>query len=393
MAGPLAGMKVLDFSTLLPGPYATLVLADLGADVLRVSSGTRIDLAEHMPPFVSEKKISATLAWLGRNKKTMTLNLKNEKGVKIIHQLIKEYDIILEQFRPGVMDKLGLGYKDLKKINPTLIYCSLTGYGQSGPMSMKAGHDINYMSRAGLMSHSGRKQGGPVLTGMQIADVGSGSNNVIIGILAAAMHRNKTGKGQFIDISMTDGVLAFNAMSGAAYLASGKEPERESEFINGGSLYDFYETKDGKFISFGGLEPQFFADFCRVLDCPDLKEQGVIPKDLPKEKERIRNIFKTKTQDQWVKEFEKADACIEPVLSLGEALNDPQFIERNMVVDLKMPGGGTMKQIATPIMFSETQPEYNKIGESTGTHTREILLKLGYSENEFDEFKKNGVFA
>jgi len=392
MAGPLTGMKMLDFSTLLPGPYATLVMADLGAEVLRISSGTRVDFAEHFPPFVSEKKISANLAWLGRNKKTMTLNLKNEKGLKIVRQLIKEYDIILEQFRPGVMDKLGLGYPDLKKVNPGLIYCSLTGYGQSGPMSMKAGHDINYMSRAGLMSHSGRKNGGPVLTGMQIADVASGSNNVIIGILAAAMHRNKTGKGQFIDISMTDGVLAFNAMAGPVYLASGKEPEREGELINGGTLYDFYETKDGKYISFGGLEPQFFADFCKVMDCPDLIEQGVAPKDLPKEKERIRNIFKTKTQEEWVKEFEKADACVEPVVSLGEALSDPQFMERNMVVDLEMPGGGTMKQIATPIMFSETKAEYKKIGEPTGTHTKEILLELGYSENDFDEFTKQGVF-
>jgi len=393
MAGPLTGMKVLDLSTLLPGPYATLVLADLGADVLRVSSGTRVDFAEHMPPFVSEKKISSTLAWLGRNKKTMTLNLKNKTGVKILHQLIKTYDIILEQFRPGVMNKLGIGYEDLKKINSALIYCSLTGYGQSGLMSKRAGHDINYMSRAGLMSHSGRKKGGPVLTGMQIADVASGSNNVVIGILAAALHRNKTGKGQFIDISMTDGVLAFNAMSGAAYLASGKEPEREGEFVNGGSLYDFYETKDGKYISFGGLEPQFFADFCRVMDCPDLIKQGVIPKNLPKEKERIQNIFKTKTRDQWVKAFENSDACVEPVLSLNEALSDQQVKERHMVIDLEMPGGGTMKQIATPIMFSETQPEYKKIGEPTGTHTREILLQLGYSENEFDEFKKNDVFA
>lgn len=392
MAGPLKGLKILDFSTLLPGPYASLLLADLGADILRISSGTRVDFAEHMPPFVSEKKISANLAWLGRGKRTMTLNLKDERGVKIVKELIKKYDILLEQFRPGVMEKLGLGYSDLKQINPALIYCALTGYGQSGPMSMRAGHDINYMSRAGLMAHSGRKKGGPVLTGMQIADVAAGSNNTVIGILAAAMHRTVTGHGQFVDISMVDGVVAFNAITAAASLAGGREPERESEFINGGSLYDFYETKDGKYISFGGLEPQFFAAFCKVMDCPDLVEQGVTPKDLPREKDRIRKLFKTKTQDEWVKAFKNTDACIEPVLTLSEALNDPHIQARDMIVELDMPGGGKVKQIATPIMFSDTKPEYHNIGEPTGTHTKEVVLSLGYSENDFEEFKKTGVF-
>ena len=392
MAGPLTGLKVLDFSTLLPGPYASMVLADLGADVLRVSSGSRIDLAEQFPPFIPGTKLSATTAWLGRGKQTMTLNLKDQQALKIVHQLIKEYDIVLEQFRPGVMEKFGLDYSGMKKINPAIIYCSLTGYGQTGPVSMNAGHDINYIARSGLMAHSGRKESGPSLTGMQIADVGSGSNNAIIGILSAVINRNNTGKGQYIDISMADGVIAFNAIAGASFLAGGPEPGRENGLINGGTLYDFYETKDGKYISFGGLEPQFFKAFCETIGCEDLISQGVAPKNLPAEKERVREILKSKTRDEWTTIFQSVDACFEPVLSLDEAVKDPHTLEREMIVELNAPDGTKIKQVATPIIFSEAKPEYNKIGDPTGTHTKDVILKLGYSESDYEEFKKNDVF-
>ncbi len=393
MSGPLTGLKMLDFSTLLPGPYASMLLADLGVEVLRISSGTRVDFAEHMAPFVSEKRISANLAWLGRGKRTMTLNLKSDRGLGIALELVKEYDIILEQFRPGVMKELGLGYADLKKINPALIYCSLTGYGQSGPMSPKAGHDINYLSRAGVMAHSGLRKAGPVLTGMQIADVAAGSSNAVIGILAAVLHRSAGGRGQHIDISMTDGALAFNTFAGAALLADGNlEPQREGELLNGGSLYDFYATKDDRYISFGGLEPQFFEAFCKVVGCPELIEQGVVPKDLAKIKEQVGQRIKTRTRDEWVAEFSGVDACVEPVLSLAEALNDSHIRSRGMVVDLELPEGGSVEQIANPIIFSETRPQYHKIGEVTGTHTREVVMGLGYSAEDFEEFKKIGVF-
>ena len=392
MAGPLTGLKVLDFSTLLPGPYASMILADLGADVLRVSSGSRLDLVELFPPFLPGTKHSAIVAWLGRGKRTMTLNLKDKQALEIVHKLIKEYDIVLEQFRPGVMGKFGLGYSDVKKINPAIIYCSLTGYGQTGPVSMNAGHDINYIARSGLMDFSGRKESGPSLTGMQIADVAAGSNNAVIGILSAVINRNNTGKGQYVDISMLDGVMAFNTIAGAGFLGGEKEPKRETGLINGGSLYDFYETKDGKHISFGGLEPQFFKAFCETIGCEDLIPQGVTPKNFSAEKERVRNILKSKTRDEWVKEFENVDACIEPVLSLGEAAKDSQTIEREMVVELECPDGTSIKQFATPITFSETKPQYNKIGDPTGTHTKEVMAELGYSDSEYEEFKKNDVF-
>ena len=391
-AGPLEYFKVLDFSTLLPGPYATLVLSDLGADILRVVSGSRPDLAALMPPFLPGTDISANLAWLGRGKRSITLNLKKPRGITIIKQLISEYDILVEQFRPGVMDKLGLGYEHLKKINPGLIYCSLTGYGQDGPYSKRAGHDINYLARSGLMSYSGTKADGPVLTGMQIADVASGSNNVIIGILAAVLYRNNTGKGQHIDISMMDGVVPFNAMTGAGFLVNGISPVREGEILNGGSLYDFYETKDGKYISFGGLEPQFFSAFCNTIGCPDLIEGGVMPKDIDQVKARVRKIIKTKTRDEWEESFKDVDACVEPVLSLSEALNDPHVNHRRLVVDVELPDGGSVRQIGTPIRFSETPLQYSKAGQPAGTNNRDVLLKLGYSEEEIEDFKTSGLF-
>ncbi|MBL0700215.1 MAG: CoA transferase [Desulfosarcina sp.] len=393
MAGPLKGLKIIDFSTLLPGPYATMALADLGADVLRIVSGSRPDLTDFMPPILPNTKISANGAWMGRGKRSVTLNLKDKRAIKIVHQLLADYDIIVEQFRPGVMERLGLGYSDLKKVNPAIIYGSLTGYGQTGPLSKKAGHDINYISRSGLMSYSGRNDTGPSLTGMQIADVASGSNNMIIGILSAVYYRSNTGKGQYLDISMMDGVVAFNAMTGAAFLAGGDEPLRESEFLNGGCLYDFYQTEDNKYLSFGGLEPKFFSAFCKAIGCDDLIEGGVNPEGLQDIKKRVREIIRQKRLDDWMKIFDQVDACVEPVFTLEEAFRDPHIMERGLIIDVEIPGGGTVKQIANPIKFSETQPEYNTTGQLAGTHTKDVLKSLGYSENDVEEFEKTGLFS
>jgi alpha-methylacyl-CoA racemase len=393
MAGPLQGLKILDFTTLLPGPYATMMLADMGAEVLRVVSGTRLDLTTLLPPFIGNENISAIQAYLGRGKKSLTLNLKDPRAVTIVHQLLDEYDLVIEQFRPGVMAKFGLDYPALKERHPGLIYCSLTGYGQTGPMADRAGHDINYLARSGLMAYSGRKETGPVITGMQIADIAAGSNNSVIGILAAVIHRQRTGEGQYIDVAMTDGVMAFNAMVGAAYLAEGRELEREGHLLNGGSLYDFYETSDGRHLSFGGLEPQFFAAFCRAIDRPDLIPGTVVTTDLPQIKNEVREILKTKTREEWGEIFRNYDACVEPVLSLAEAFSDPQAQERRMVVELPLPGGGSVKQLAHPIIYSETDPEYRHIGVPAGTHTNEVLKKLGYSDQEVTEFERTGLFS
>lgn len=393
MAGPLKGLKILDFTTLLPGPYATMVLADLGADVLRIVSGSRPDLADFMPPCIAGTNLSCATAALGRGKRCLALNLKDPRAGTIVLKLIETHDILIEQFRPGVMARFGLGYETLKGITPALIYCSLTGYGQTGPLKNRAGHDINYLARSGIMAYSGRKTTGPSLTGIQIADVASGSNNAIIGILAAVVHRQKTGEGQHVDVSMTDGVIAFNAIAGAAFLVDGTEMRREEGVLNGGSLYDFYETRDGKYLSFGGLEPQFFAAFCETIGRPDLIPSGVAPRDLNRIKEEVRAILRTRTQDEWMVLFGKVDACVEPVLALGEALSDPYVKARGLVVETNLPGGGKVKQIGHPIRYSATPPEYRSVGVPVGMHTREIIRELGYTESEIDEFEKTGLFA
>lgn len=392
MPGALNGLKILDFTTLLPGPYATMVLADMGADVLRIVSGSRPDLVDFFPPFVPGTKLSAASTQLGRGKRCMALNLKDPRAIQIIHQLIADYDIVIEQFRPGVMAKLGLAYEDLRKVNPAVIYCSLTGYGQTGPMRDRAGHDINYIARSGVMAYSGKKESGPCLLGIQIADVASGSNNAVIGILAAAIHRKNTGQGQFIDVSMTDGMIAFNAMFGAAFLVDGRELRRDGDYLNGGSLYDYYETKDGRYVSFGGLEPQFFTNFCNTINRQDLISGGVMPKGVETVKEEIRSIFLTKTRDEWVEIFNRTDACFEPVLSLGEVFSDPLTLARGMVVEVALPGGGKVRQLGHPVRFSETPPEYRQAGVSGGVHTQEVLTGLGYTDQEIEEFEKTGLF-
>lgn len=393
MSGPLYGLKILDFTTLLPGPYATMALADMGADVLRVVSRSRPDVVAYIPPFIPGMSMSAAFTHLGRGKRSMNLNLKDSRAVRIIHQLIATYDILIEQFRPGVMAKFGLDYGSLKKLNPSLIYCSLTGYGQTGPFRDRAGHDINYLARSGVMSYSGKKEVGPNLTGIQIADIASGSNNAVIGILAAIVCRSKTGKGQHVDISMTDGMVALNAMYGANFLVDGQNPLREKTLLNGGSLYDFYETKDGEYLSVGSIEPQFFTAFCEIIQCPDLIPGGIEPPDIAIAKKRVREIIKTKTRDEWTEEFRKVDACVEPVLSLSEALNNSHVAERGLVVEVGLPDGGKVRQLASPIKFSETPPHYKNAGMSPGIHTKEVLLEIGYSDEEVEEFENSGLFS
>lgn len=390
--GSLDDLKILDFSTLLPGPYATLMLADMGAEVLKISSASRPDIVLDYPPFIGDTGVSASQAWLGRNKKTMFLNLKTGEGKAVVKELVKEYDIVLEQFRPGVMEKLGLGYEDLKAVNPKLIYCSLTGYGQTGPLRDAAGHDINYMSRSGIISQAGRRESGPSLMNFQIADIAVGSMNSVIGILAAVNYRKNTGKGQYIDVAMMDGCVPFNSLDGAGFLVSGKEPKREGERLNGGCIYDFYETKDGEYLSVGSLEPQFWSRFCTAIGREDLIEGTVYPPNIDEVKAEIRGILKTKTRDEWVEVFSHYDACVQPVLNLKEALlEDEQVKEREMVVDVELPlhEDVSVKQLATAVKLSECPCEYKFAGYPTGYHTKEVIEQLGM---DYAELKTKGVF-
>lgn len=368
------------------------MLADMGAEVLKISSASKPDIVTDYPPFIEGTDISACQAWLGRNKKSMFLNLKTEEGVAIVKKLVKEYDIVLEQFRPGVMDKLGIGYEDLKAVNPSVIYCSLTGYGQTGPLRDAAGHDINYMARSGIISHAGRKEEGPSLMNFQIADIAVGSLNSVIGILAAVNHRRNTGQGQYIDVAMMDGCVPFNSIDGASFLVSGKQPEREGERLNGGCVYDFYETKDGQYMSVGSLEPQFWSRFCMAIGREDLIEGTVWPENVEEVKAQIRGIFKTKTREEWVEVFAEYDACVQPVLDLKEALlEDEQIKAREMVVEVDLPlhEGVKVKQLATSIKLSECPCKYEQAGYPAGYHTHEMIEKLGL---DYAELEAKGVF-
>jgi crotonobetainyl-CoA:carnitine CoA-transferase CaiB-like acyl-CoA transferase len=292
------------------------------------------------------------------------------------------------------MARLGLDYESLRKANPVLIYCSISSYGQTGPMANRAGHDINYIARSGLMSYTGRKGEGPVPSGMFVADLASGTANAIIGILAAVIGRGATGQGQHIDISMTDGILAMNTVCAADCLVDGQSPDYESTIFNGGSLYDFYETKDGKYMSVGSLEPKFSQAFFETIGRPDLMSAELLaPKNIAEIKKQVRQIFKTKTRDEWIAKFCTVDACVEPVLTIKEALEDEQIQYREMVVDVDLPQGGSVSQPALPIKFSTYQPEYKTIGLPAGTHTKEVMQELGFTIDQIEDFIKTGLFS
>ena len=357
----LSNVKVLDFSTLLPGPFATLLLADLGADVLRIEKPSG--------------EAWAMDQYLNRSKQSITLDLKKQESVEVIKKLVQEYDIVLEQFRPGVMERLGVGYEELKQINPRLIYCSITGFGQTGPYKDRPGHDINYLSMAGLSSYSGTQKDGPAKNGTQIADIAGGSMHAVIGILSAVLYRERTGEGQYLDISMTDCSFTLNALSASIYLNEGKELEAEKMLLNGGTFYDYYETKDGRYFSVGSLEPTFRKRLCEGIERPDLFEMSLSndPEHVYMFKEIIRKAFLQKTFSEWQKVFTDIEACVEPVLSFGEACHHPQLVARGMIVDVPDANGGSQKQIACAIKSSVFQPNYKHIGLTPGESNEKVL--------------------
>lgn len=356
MAGPLTSLKVLDFSTLLPGPYATMLLADMGADVLRVEAPDRVDLTKVMPPF--DGKFSTAFSYLTRGKQTIQLNLKESENVEKVKELVKDYDIVVEQFRPGVMGRLGIGYEVLKEINPKLIYCAITGYGQTGPYRDRAGHDINYLAISGVASHCGRADGGPPPMGIQIADVAGGSHHAVMGILSAVIHRQQTGEGQFIDISMTDAAFALNAMAGAAALAGGQRQAPGAGMLNGGTFYDYYRTSDDRWLSVGSLEPQFSARLCDRLGIGNMKNLATShnPEHQKSLKAAIKGKIGEKTLAEWQEIFADVDACVEPVLTIEEAAEHPQVKSRCMVVYGDRGDGVEQRQLGIPIKVGSFNP-------------------------------------
>ena len=387
MLGPLASLKVLDFSTLLPGPFASLLLADMGAEVLRIESPTRMDLLRVLPPH--DQGVSASHAYLNRNKRSLALDLKQPEALEVIRSLLQDYDIVLEQFRPGVMERLGLGYEALKAINPRLIYVSITGYGQTGPYKDRAGHDINYLALSGLASYTGRADTGPLPLGMQVADVAGGSLHGVIGLLAAVIARQQTGQGQHLDVSMTDCAFSLNAMAGAGYLACGVEPGPENQVLNGGSFYDYYRSRDGRWLSVGSLEPAFMKQLCAALGLEELAGLGLSPQ--PAHQQQLKDALKVEFEKHDFAElralFAELDACVEPVLSLGEALGHPQLQARELVADVPRGDGSTQAQMACPLKFSQGLPEPRHIGAALGQHTDQVLGELGFSAERIEQLR------
>lgn len=385
--GPLSGVKVLDFSTLLPGPYASMILADMGAQVLRIESPDRPDLMRITPPLADEDSYAHKS--VNRNKRSLALDLKTAQATEIIYQLVEHYDVVIEQFRPGVMQRLGLDYERLKAYNEKLIYCSITGYGQSGPLCQKAGHDINYLALSGLASYGGEPAGKPTLSATQIADIAGGSHHAVMGILAAYISAQSSGHGQHLDISMSDAAFALNGMYGAIGLATQSPPKPAAEMLNGGGIYDYYPTEDGRYLSVGALEPKFAQAFFSALGYP----QWIVrfsENNLKGLKDDIAKVIIGKPMLHWQRCFESLDACVEPVLDLMEAAQQEHFISRQMTQTVDLPDGSKVQQVAPPIKFSEginTPIAGAKLGE----HSVEVLAELGLEHYQITQLVKDGV--
>lgn len=390
MNGALDTLKILDFTTLLPGPLATMMMADLGADVLRIESPHRPDLLRFSPPLIDGT--SAAHLYLNRSKRSLALNLKHPESVEIIQRLLDDYDIIVEQFRPGVMARLGLDYETLSKENPRLIYCSITGYGQTGPYRNRAGHDLNYMALSGAASYNGRKETGPIPSSLQSADVAGGSYQAVMGILAAVIHRGTTGEGQHVDVSMTDGAFAMQALTAPAALTADIEPTLEEFIFNGGSFYDYYETADGRHLSVASLEPKFFDELCDVLNLPHYKGKSLTPDPAFQRqmKKEIAAVIKKKTFDEWNGIFRHHDCCVEPVLTFSEAAVHPQITARRMVAEVPH-GESTQRQTASPFHLSATPPRYGFTGVAAGAHSIQVLQELGYVKEDIDSLLQRGA--
>ncbi len=400
MSLPLEGKVILDLSRMLPGPYCTMILSDLGAEVIRVED-PNYPYGNPGPYFQKGNyRESAFHSILMRNKKSITLNLKDDKARKIFYNLVKKADVVLDTFRPKVMNKLKIDYNTLALINPSIICCSLTGYGQNGPYEQVAGHDLNYIGICGILNLTKeRKQHGkekelrtPMNPGVQVADIGGGLV-AAIGILGAIIERegNAERKGQFIDIAMTDSVFSFIPMIAAYHFA--KDSSEIVNILHGDfPFYSVYKTKDNKFLSVGIIEAKFWREFCNALELNELEQRQItIGKEREVVFQKIQQKLLKKTQKEWMEKFINLDACVMPVKSFAEACQDPQIKVRNMVVEMDHPKLGKIQNIASPIKYSRTPLTIRSIAPKPGQNTQEILDSLGYSAEQIQKFKKDRI--
>ena len=386
--GPLAGVRVLDLTRLLPGGYCTLLLADLGADVIKVEEPGRGDYIRWTPPLVGG--VSAAHRALNRGKRSITLNLKASGAAEVLRRLAIGADALIESFRPGVMDRLGVGFAALSEANPRLVYGAITGYGQDGPYADRAGHDIDYVGYGGALSMTGPPDGGaPVLPGVQVGDLGGGGMLGAIGVLAALVEAKGTGRGRFVDVSMLDGVVSWLSVHAGSFLATGVEPAPGVAPLGGGlACYRVYRARDGRYLSVGALEPKFWETLCSALGVDELAGRQFEPPSGQREvAARLQEVFETDDRAAWVERLEGIDACVAPVNSVGEALEDPHVRARGMVaeVDGEPVGPGPA------IKVSGFEPARLTGAPGLGEHTDAVLGEAGFSTDRIEALRTEAV--
>ncbi len=397
-AGPLSDVRVLDLTRLLPGGFCSLLLADFGADVVKVEDTGMGDYVRWAPPFYGSDEQqplgtrSALYLALNRGKRSIRLDLKSDAGRDAFLRLAGDYDVVLESFRPGVLDKLGCGYDALREANPRLVYCAITGYGQTGPNAQRAGHDMNYLGLNGLLGLTGEPEGRPIQSAGQIADLGGGALMAAFGVMAALRERDRSGEGQLVDVSMTDGSLAWLAMVAAQYLCDGVVPRRGRGSLNGGiACYLPYEAADG-WVTCGALEPKFWRNFCEGVGRPDLVDKQFAAPDSDDGRE-IAAVFRERTRDEWKAFNDEHDAMIEPILDLDEALDSELVREREMVVEIEQPQLGPVRLLGLPVKLSRTAGDPTRPAPALGEHTEEVLAEAGLAAEEIAALIESGAAA
>jgi crotonobetainyl-CoA:carnitine CoA-transferase CaiB-like acyl-CoA transferase len=387
----LQGIKILDMAWVGPGPFCATLLGDLGADIIKIHEPD----PERRGGLI-KYALSNDPAFPGiRNCRVIGLDLKAKDGCAIFYELAKSADVVLESYRPGVTKRLGIDYKTIKKINPRIVYASITGYGQEGPYRDLPGHDINYTSIGGLLGLTGKSGGSPVIPGTLVADFAAGGMNAAIGILSALMARVETGKGQFVDVSMTDGIVELMSLWINSYLAYGAEHKRgETIFTGHWPWYNVYETKDGKYVSIAAFEPWFYKNLCQLLGREDFIEHQFTENE---KREEIFNYFKqtflTKTREEWVEILRQKDTCVAPVYSIEEMISDPQLTARDMIKQIPHPVLGSVRQVGSMIRLSESPFQVRNWCLRFGQHTEEILHEIGYNARSINSLRKSGVIG
>jgi alpha-methylacyl-CoA racemase len=381
MTQALKGLKILDLSMNLPGPYMTWLLASLGAEVIKVENPAGGDYARALEGVPNSPYFAA----VNRNKKSITLNLKDPRGRELFLQLLDLYDILVEGFRPGTMDQLGLGYGTMRARNSRVIYVSITGYGHEGPYRLRAGHDLNYLSLAGVIGMTGTRDGQPAMPGVQIADTAGGSLMGLTGLLSAVIQRERTGRGQFVDVSMFHGSFSLTTMIFAAIAKGLEEPEPGKMMLNGRSpCYGLYRASDGRWMSLGAIEPKFWENFCNVVERNDLLSGQY---DGPEVISELEHIFASRTQAEWIEVFREADCCCEPVLSLDEAARSPLVETRKMVI---RDSDGN-QALGFPLLLGDSPVANDIPAPILGQHTGEILRRLGLTPGQLESLAEEGV--